>query len=238
MRLQKYLAACGVSSRRGAEQLIEAGEVLINDRVARLGDKVNLDTDIIYYKGKALSLIEEKIYLMLNKPTGYITSAKDQFGRKTVLDLVKTASPVYPIGRLDYHTSGLLLLTNDGDLAYQLTHPKHEMAKTYVVKVEGRVSDPSIAALNQGVMIDEDYLTKPAQAAIISRKGNETTLSLTIREGRNRQVRKMMTAIDHEVVALKRVSVGTLTLENLPVGKYRTLTLDELNALKGTPKFS
>ena len=162
---------------------------------------------------------------MLNKPVGYITSAKDQFGRKTVLDLIPKDMKVYPVGRLDYNTSGLLLLTNDGNFAYRLTHPKHQIAKTYIVEVTGNVTAESLEKLREGVYID-NYFTKPALVKVIG--SNPTRLELTISEGKNRQIRKMIQAIGHRVISLERVAIANLQLGGLSRGKYRYLGQDEI----------
>ena len=232
MRIQKYIALCGVASRRRAEELIKEGHIQINNITASIGDKIDPEKDVITYMGNEITLVSEKIYIILNKPTGYITSAKDQFGRKTVLDIIETPSPVYPVGRLDYHTSGLLLLTNDGDLAYMLTHPSYGMEKTYIVRVTGKVSTETINNLQNGVKIDKNYITKKAKVKINSSDNKSTTLELTIKEGKNRQVRKMIEAVGHKVVSLKRIFFAGINLGNLPLGKYRTLNNEEIMLLK------
>ena len=227
MRVQKYLSQCGVASRRKAELLIEKKEITINGEIAKLGDSI-YPGDIVKYKNKVVKLSDLLYHIMLNKPPGYITSVKDQFGRKTVLDLIPKNIKVYPIGRLDYNTSGLLLLTNDGNLAYKLTHPKHNIAKTYIVEITENITAKDLAKLRQGVHID-NYLTKPALANIIA--NDPTTLQLTIKEGKNRQIRKMLQAIGHKVISLKRVAVGNLQLGSLRQGDYRHLTQKEVSDL-------
>lgn len=233
MRLQKYLAQCGVGSRRKCETYIEEGRVKVNGQVVveqgiqvEEGDEIQFDDCIV-------KMEEQLVYYLLNKPAGYITSAADEKDRATVLDLVKDIPyRVFPVGRLDYNTTGLLLLTNDGELTYGLTHPKHHVDKTYVVKVKGVVKPSAIQKLQQGVVID-GYLTAPAKAKIIKQTGATTTISLTIYEGKNRQVRKMCAAIGYEVLRLTRVAIGSLELENLELGAYRMLKKEEIQYLKG-----
>ncbi|WP_305767749.1 pseudouridine synthase [Candidatus Epulonipiscium viviparus] len=228
MRLQKYLAAAGVASRRKSEEYIIAGKVKVNGVVVtELGTQVK-DTDIIKFNNKVVSIVTTKIYYMLNKPRGYITTAKDENGRKTVIDLIPNKNErVYPVGRLDYNTSGLLLLTNDGNFAYQLTHPKHTITKTYIVVVDGTVSNSQLQTLRTGVTID-DYTTKPSTAERIAITNNTTTLQIIISEGKNRQVRKMCAAIGHNVISLKRIAIGNVELNDLKTGKIRKLTKDEV----------
>lgn len=233
MRLQKYLATCGVGSRRKCEVYIEEGRVKVNGQVVtEQGIQVE-ETDEVEFDNQVVTMQEQLVYYLLNKPAGYITSASDEKDRATVLDLVKDVPyRIFPVGRLDYNTTGLLILTNDGALTYGLTHPKHHVDKTYVVKVKGVVRPSSIQKLQQGVVID-GYLTAPAKAKIIRQTGATTTISLTIHEGRNRQVRKMCSAIGYEVLRLARVAIGKLELEGLELGAYRMLTREEVNYLKG-----
>lgn len=232
MRLQKYISACGVASRRAAETLIIEGKIKINGQIATLGDKVDPEKDTVEYNGRIITPVTDKVYLMLNKPTGYITSSKDQFGRKTVLDLIQLDTKVYPVGRLDYHTSGLLLLTNDGDLANALMHPKYALEKTYIVRVTGNVSEEAIKHLKKGVRIDTGYTTQPAGVKILKKGNKDTTLEIKIKEGKNRQIRKMIDVIEHKVIALRRVSIGEIALGDLKIGKYRALTPEEIDSLK------
>lgn len=232
MRLQKYLASCGVASRRKCEEYILEGRVQVNKTtVLELGSKVN-DEDVVTFDGK---VIEETVgyeYYMLNKPTGYITTVKDEKNRSTVRDLMENIDTrIFPIGRLDYNTSGLLLLTNDGELTYALTHPKHHVNKTYHVKVKGPVDNASVNKLCEGVVIDEK-ITSPADVKIIEKSNFATSLALTIHEGRNRQIRKMCEAIGYSVLKLRRVAIGEIRLGNLAIGEYRKLTLEEINYLK------
>ncbi|ONI44081.1 pseudouridine synthase [Candidatus Epulonipiscioides gigas] len=232
MRLQKYLATAGVASRRKCEEYIVAGKVKINNMiVAELGVKVN-SNDIVQFENKIIQIEEKKLYYMLHKPKGYITSVKDENGRKTVIDLLQNKNErVYPVGRLDYNTSGILLLTNDGDFAYQLTHPKHTITKTYLVKVDGTVSSSEIQSLKNGVKID-DYVTKPAKVEKISEDDDTTTLQIIISEGKNRQIRKMCNKVGHNVLDLKRIAIGNVSLNGLKRGKIRELTKDEIAHFK------
>lgn len=231
-RLQKVMAHAGVASRRKSEEIIKQGRVKVNGKiVTELGVKVNPDSDKIEVDGKIISS-EKKVYLLLNKPTGYVTTVDDPRGRKTVLDLIKGVKQrIYPVGRLDYDTSGLLLLTNDGELTYILTHPSHMINKTYQVEVSGKPKKKDFHMLEKGVEL-EDGLTAPAIVDGIERKGNNTVFYLTIHEGRNRQVRRMCKKIGYPVIKLKRIRFGPLKLNNIPVGKFRYLTDKELESLK------
>ena len=228
MRLQKYLASCGIASRRKCEAYILEGKVSVNGEVIQtLGTQVE-EGDEVTFCGKPVWVQTQNVYYMLHKPVGYVTTVQDEKHRPTVLDLMEDESQrVYPVGRLDYNTSGLLLLTNDGALTYGLTHPKHHVNKCYEVKVKGVLSEQAKKALKCGVVLD-GRLTYPAQLKVV-RKGEKSTLfHLTIHEGRNRQVRRMCEAVGYPVLSLKRVSVGKLTLGDLEVGKYRALTKEEV----------
>ncbi len=232
LRLQKFLAQAGVASRRASEELILNGSVKVNNiTITELGTKINPTQDVVMYKNQIISGEEKKVYYMLNKPVGYVTTVKDEKNRKTVLDLLKTVPErIYPVGRLDCDTSGLLFLTNDGDLTYLITHPKHEVEKTYIATVRGIPNSAQLERFRQGLIID-NWKTAKAKIRILSQTKNSATLSITIREGRNRQVRKMCAAIGSPVITLKRVSVGTINLGELESGKYRPLTKKELNYL-------
>ncbi|MBM6828153.1 rRNA pseudouridine synthase [Anaerotignum lactatifermentans] len=235
-RLQKFLAEAGVASRRKAEELIAAGRVKVNGVVIReQGVKIDPKKDKVEFDGKALSQkAEKKVYLMLHKPEGYVTTSKEQFGRPAVLDLIHgVPERIFPVGRLDYDTSGLLLLTNDGDLTYRLTHPKHDVDKTYIAKLFGVPDDGELQKFRRGVTID-GRKTSPAKIQIISREKDLRfcTVEIQIHEGRNRQVRKMCEAIRHPVAQLKRTATGELKLGDLPKGKYRFLTEQEIKYLK------
>ncbi|MCX7746618.1 MAG: rRNA pseudouridine synthase [Clostridia bacterium] len=232
VRLQKYLAECGVASRRKSEELIKSGQVAINGKVVtELGTKVS-EKDEVTVEGRLVSQTEQKVYVLLNKPTGYVTTVKDQFGRASVVDLIKEIRErVYPVGRLDYDTSGLLILTNDGELTYHLTHPKHEIEKVYNAFIEGVPTEEEIKRFQEGLKI-EDYITSPAKFRIIKKENRNTWVEIVIHEGKNRQVRKMCEAIGHKVIALKRIAIGSIILGNLEEGKWRYMRNEELDALK------
>jgi 23S rRNA pseudouridine2605 synthase len=232
-RLQKYLAAAGVASRRHCETLITARRVTVNGRVVdELGTKVDPETDIVALDGRRVRPSTAMQYLLLHKPQGYVTTAKDPFGRPTVIDLLPGVKErVYPVGRLDYETEGLLLLTNDGDLAYALTHPKHRIIKSYQATIAGAPDETSLQQLRQGVQL-EDGPTAPAEVKLLEQGIDRAVLNIKIHEGRNRQVRRMLAAVGHTVLSLRRVGLGFLTLGNLPVGKYRRLNEKEVKRLQ------
>ena len=233
MRLQKYLAESGVASRRKSEDLIKKGLVTVNNEVVtELGIKIDSKKDIVAYKGKVVELKQELVYIMLHKPEGYITTAKDQFERATVLDIVSDINErIYPVGRLDYDTSGLLIMTNDGELTYKLTHPKHDVEKTYIARVLGSPTNESLEKFRNGLIID-DYKTAKAKIEIVKNEERVCSLKIIIKEGKNRQVRKMCEAIGHKAIGLKRISTGKIFLGELKRGEYRHLTTDEINYLK------
>ncbi|MGM9916649.1 pseudouridine synthase [Anaerotignum sp.] len=235
-RLQKFLAEAGVASRRKAEELIAQGKVKVNGKVVtEMGMKIDPAKDEVTYLDKKVTTKDTKmVYIMLYKPEGYVTTAKEQFGRPAVMDLVKGVKErIFPVGRLDYDTSGLLLLTNDGDLTYKLTHPKHDVDKTYIAKLYGIPDEGALQKFRRGVVIDGKR-TKPAKIQIIDKDkdGRFCTAEIIIHEGRNRQVRKMCEAIKHPVAQLKRVATGELKLGDLQKGKYRHLTEKEVKYLK------
>lgn len=232
-RLQKYLAHAGIGSRRSCEELIVQGKVKVNGQViTALGTKIDPHKDVVQINGKTVQKKERKVYIVLNKPTGYVTTSKDPQGRPTVLDLIKEKDTrIYPVGRLDFETEGLLLLTNDGELAYRLTHPKYKVKKVYHVLVKGVPEEKSLQILRKGVLLD-DGMTQPAEVKVLKRGNNTALLELTIHEGKNRQVRRMCEAIKHPVIKLKRIKVGFLTLGSLPKGKYRELSVQEIRQLK------
>jgi len=232
MRLQKFLAANGVASRRKSEELISSGRVKVNGNIiTEMGYKVDLDIDKISVDNKDIILQERKVYILLNKPTGYVTTVSEQFNRKKVTDLVDVPYRIFPVGRLDYNTSGLLILTNDGELTYKLTHPKFKVEKVYIAKVKGIPTKEASEAFENGLKI-EDYITAPAKIKILKEINQHTLVEVRIREGKNRQVRKMCEAIGHPVVELKRIAMGRIHLGNLDVGNWRYFTEREIAYLK------
>lgn len=232
-RLQKFLSDAGIASRRKAEELILDGKITVNGRIVmELGTKVDDKNDIVEFNSKIVKKKTDFIYIMFHKPEGCVTTAKDQFNRKTVLDYVKEVEQrVYPVGRLDFDTSGLLILTNDGELTYRLTHPKYNVEKTYAARVKGTFSKKETARFENGIIID-GRKTAPAKVFIIKKDGLFTSLKIIIHEGRNRQVRKMCEAVGCHVVKLKRIAVGKLFLGELKKGTYRYLTDEEIRYLK------
>ena len=235
VRLQKFLAEHGIASRRKAEELILQGKVKVNGVVVtELGTKVDSNNDEVEYDGIIVGKRDEKkVYILLNKPIDIVTTTKDQFGRKTVLDIVKVKERIVPVGRLDMYTSGALILTNDGDFVYKVTHPKHEVTKTYTVTVKGIITEKEIKQLRDGVTIDENYTTKPAFAKImkIDNEKNISRIKIEIHEGKNRQVRKMCEAIGKKVIALHRSKIGKIDVKDLKMGTWRYLTNDEVKSL-------
>ena len=259
-RLQKYLANNGIAARRKCEEFITAGRVKVNGIVVtELGTKINPDTDIIEFDRKRVKKVEKHVYILLNKPIGYVTTVKDQFDRPTVLDLVKVKEKVLPVGRLDMYTSGALILTNDGDFINKITHPKNEVEKTYTVTVKGIANQDDIKKLENGVKIynsslyeteqeselDEEeqtsssqntkdyYITGKAKAKILKTDEEKqiSRLQITIHEGKNREVRKMCEAIGKKVLALHRRKIANLDVKNLEIGQWRYLTENEVKLL-------
>jgi len=229
IRLQKWLSQSGTASRRRAEELILAGEVAVNGiTITELGARADTTRDKVTVKGKPCELIAAKIYIALHKPEGVVTTVSDPYGRPTVMDFIPAGTPCYPVGRLDYDTSGLILLTNDGDLAQRLTHPKHGAAKTYIATVKGIPPREKLAAFRSGLMVD-GQLTSPCEIEIVKKEPN-ARLRIKLQEGRNRQVRKMCEAIGYPVVSLKRVEVGPVRLGDLGRGQWRYLTAAEKRA--------
>ncbi len=237
VRLQKYLASCGVASRRGAEEIIKQGRVAVNgEKVTQMGVTIDENYDKVTLDGEIVRQESKKIYIMLNKPEGFVTTVADDKGRPTVLDLVSDVpARIYPVGRLDYDTEGLLLLTNDGDLTYKLTHPKNNIEKTYVAEVTGNINMETINKLRRGLVID-GVKTSPAVVEVVGATRLGTKLEITIHEGRNRQVRKMFEACGCLVKKLERVREAGLNLGHLPRGKWRRLSDSEVNMLKNIGK--
>ena len=233
MRLQKYLALCGVASRRRAEQMIQEGKVQVNGQTVReMGVQVDEEKDTVSVEGAVVRPEAEKHYLAYYKPIGEVTTVSDPEGRATVMDKFRDY-PVrlFPVGRLDYDSEGLLLLTNDGDMMNRLLHPSREVRKSYLIKASNDVTDEEIRTLRRGVMID-GKMTSPAEVRLIRKEAFDTVLLVTIHEGRNRQVRKMVEAVGHQVVALRRVAFGPILLGDLPRGQWRHLTPQEISKLK------
>jgi pseudouridine synthase len=231
MRINRYLADSGVASRRKAEEIIMSGRVKINNQVVtNLAVNVN-EADIVLLDGKEVSPVESYEYYMLNKPRGYVSTSKDDRERKTVLDLINSKSRLYPVGRLDYNTEGLLIITNDGDLTQKLTHPKHNISKTYVAEIEGKIEEEILEKLKKGIVI-EGVKLDPCQITRLGYNGKKTRLEIVIFEGRNREIRKMFEAFNKDVDFLKRTKVGDLKMTGLNRGEYRTLTAKEVKYLK------
>ncbi len=240
IRLQKYLAEAGIASRRKSEELILEGKIKVNNKtVKELGTKINPSKDKVEYQGKVIKKEQELVYILLNKPIGYVTTANDQFGRDQVLDLVKVKQRIVPVGRLDMYTSGALILTNDGDFVYKVTHPKHEIEKTYTVTIKGIIQKEAVEKLQQGVEI-ENYKTRPAKVKILKtdEEKKQTRLEITIHEGKNRQIRKMCETVGYKVLALHRSKIAGIGVKDLPLGKWRYLKKDEVKKLSmGTEHF-
>ena len=237
-RLQKFLARSGIASRRKSEELIANGKIKVNGQVvSELGVKINPEMDIVEYNGKQIKEENKKVYILLNKPIGYVTTVKDQFKRDTVMELVKGVKErIVPVGRLDMYTSGALLLSNDGDFINKVTHPKHEIEKTYNATIVGKVTKEDVEKLTKGVEIQDDletYVTKPAKVKIlkIDEEKNLSRIQITIHEGKNREVRRMCEAIGKKVIALHRTQIGNIDVKNLQLGKWRYLTEKEIQNL-------
>lgn len=231
MRINKFLSSLGIASRRAIDKYIEEGRIKVNGVIASTGIDVT-EEDEIYIDNKKIetSRIEEKVYFMLNKPLKVLSASSDDRGRKTVVDLIKTDKRIFPIGRLDYMTSGLILLTNDGELFNRLVHPKSEIYKKYYIKVFGEVKKEEIEELKKGVLL-EDGKTLPAKVSGIKYDKNKTSMYISIREGRNRQIRRMIEKFGYKVLMLRREKIGELSLGDLKEGKYRELTREEIEYL-------
>ena len=232
IRLQKFLAEAGIASRRKCETYIKEGKVKVNGKTAQIGDRVK-ENDNIYFNGKKVKKEEKKVYILLNKPIGYVTTVKDEYDNKKVTDLVNVKERVVPVGRLDINTTGALLFSNDGEFIYHITHPKHEIEKTYIVQVKGSVSQNEIEKLQKGIKI-ENYVTKPAKVKLINSNENTSELEIIIHEGKNRQVRKMMKAIQKEVIKLHRSKIGKLNVKDLKMGTWRYLKPHEVDKINET----
>jgi 23S rRNA pseudouridine2605 synthase len=236
-RLHKFLSNAGVASRRKCEELISNGKVKVNGSVVtELGTKIDSESDKIEYDGKIIKVSNEKVYVLLNKPIGYVTTVKDQFLRDTVMDLVKTKQRLVPVGRLDMYTSGALILSNDGEFINKITHPSNEIEKTYNATVAGQIANEDIEKIREGVEIDDNgtpYKTREAKVKIlkIDEEKNLSRIQIVIHEGKNREVRKMCESIGKRVLALHRAKIGNIDVKDLPLGKWRYLTKNEVERL-------
>jgi len=231
IRLQKYLSECGIASRRKSEELIAQGKVKVNGKLAKIGDKVNPKKDEILVSGKKVTRNNNKIYILLHKPRGFVTTMDDEMGRSCVAQLVKDAGArVYPVGRLDRQSEGMLLMTNDGEFANALTHPTKHVPKTYRVTIRPSITEEQIKILSTGIEID-GRMTAPCEVHIISREEGRVVLEIILYEGRNRQIRKMCEKLELEVARLKRTAIGSIKLGMLPQGQWRNLTEEEVHKL-------
>ena len=238
IRIQKFFTDCGVLSRRAAEEEIKAGHVRINGEIAQIGQKIDPEHDRVTYQGKPVTMDTHprNVYVMLNKPRGYVTTMHDEQGRPCVTALIKDIPVrIYPIGRLDMDSEGLLLMTNDGELANKLTHPKHEIPKIYHVKIAGTVTQDQLKALSKPMNIDE-YVIQPVEVKLISIQQDHCVLRMTLYEGRNRQIRKMCQSQKLSILTLRRIAIGDLELGNLAPGQWRYLTQSQVQYLKGNGK--
>lgn len=233
MRLNKFLASCGIASRRKCDLLITNGEVIVNGEVCtNLGMQINEKKDKVSVNGKPCTFKQENVYIKLNKPKGVVSSSSDDKGRKTVLDLVKIPNVrLFNIGRLDYDTEGLILLTNDGDFAQLITHPSFEIEKTYIANIEGQVKESELAVMRAGVVVDGERMPPCKIKQITTLKEGETRLQITINEGKNRQIRRMFEAIGRRISLLKRISVGPIKLGGLSRGEFKHLTPEEVASI-------
>lgn len=232
MRLQKYMAQCGIASRRKCEEMITAGRVAVNDiEIQKMGVDIQPEVDNITVDGKRIRPEVKKHYIIFNKPSGIVTTVHDQFGRKTIMSYFQDIPErIFPIGRLDYDSEGLLILTNDGELTYRLTHPKNQVKKTYIVKVKGIPTLDQLKIIQNGVILDR-IKTAPADVKIMNNNENTSILEIQIHEGRNRQVRRMFELIGYSVINLRRSQIGSLSLGNLQPGEWRYLSDKEVHYL-------
>ncbi len=235
IRLQKFLAENDVASRRKCEELIINGKIKVNGLVAQIGAKIDPEKDKVEYNGKIIkNKNKEYTYILLNKPIGVVTTVDDQFNRQTVIDLINIKEKrILPVGRLDMYTSGALILTDDGDFIYKVTHPKHEINKVYNATVKGIISKEDVEKLQKGVMIDNSYITREAKVKIlkIDEEKNTSRLEITIHEGKNREVRKMCEAVEKKVLALHRAKIGNISVKDLKIGNWRYLTKEEIESI-------
>lgn len=230
MRLNKYLAACGIASRRDCDEIIKQGRVKVNGKIAIIGMDID-ESDEVTFDGNKIALKKNEYYI-LNKPKGYLSTVSDDKGRKTVMDLMpENVGRIYPVGRLDFDSEGLLILTTDGELAQRLTHPSNEVPKTYLVKIEGSATEATLNPIRSGIEIEGGYVTKKCKAHIVETNKDYTKIHITITEGKNREIRKMFEAIGREVTLLKRIKIGQLTLRGLDRGAWRKLSKQEVDYL-------
>ena len=234
MRLQKFIAECGIASRRSAEKMIESGRVYVNgELVDYMGCVIDPDCDVVEIDGRVIKQESKKYYIMLNKPKNYVTTVSDDLGRPTVMQRVSDINArIYPVGRLDFDTTGLLIMTNDGEFANILTHPRHVVNKAYIARIDKPLDEAQLQRLRSGIELDGN-MTAPAKAENIKHPQKGYEVKITIHEGKNRQVRRMLDAVGANVMSLKRIAVGSLTLGNLPEGKWRRLSDAEINKLRG-----
>lgn len=233
LRLNKFLSNSGVASRRKCDEIIASGKVTVNGKiVTEIGSQINEKKDKVMVEGKAVCLPSSFVYIKLNKPKGYACTASDEKGRKTIYDLVDCEERLFSIGRLDYNTEGLIILTNDGDFANKVSHPRYDVEKEYRVTIEGKIKESELAVLRKGVVVDGQKMP-PAKVKLLSQDENVSKISVVINEGQNRQVRRMFEAIGREIKLLKRVRIGSVRLGGLSRGQWRDLTEDELNLLVG-----
>jgi len=232
LRLQKFMAENGVASRRKCEELISSGLVKVNGIIiSELGYKIDSEKDIVEVNGRIIEPSDtELVYYLLNKPKGYVSTAKDQFARPNVVSLIESDLRLYPVGRLDYDTEGLIIITNDGELTNKLTHPSYKITKEYEAVVKGVVAQKAIGTFERGIDIG-GYVTRPAKMQIVEQRKDNSLIRIVISEGKNRQVRKMCAVIGHEVISLRRIAIGALGIGDLGVGKYRELSRDEVFGL-------
>ena len=233
LRLNIFLSNSGVASRRKCDEIIASGKVTVNGKVVtEIGSQINEKKDKVMVEGKAVCLPSSFVYIKLNKPKGYACTASDEKGRKTIYDLVDCEERLFSIGRLDYNTEGLIILTNDGDFANKVSHPRYDVEKEYRVTIEGKIKESELAVLRKGVVVDGQKMP-PAKVKLLSQDENVSKISVVINEGQNRQVRRMFEAIGREIKLLKRVRIGSVRLGGLSRGQWRDLTEDELNLLVG-----
>lgn len=232
MRINKYIARAGIASRRKADELLAAGNIKVNGLTLKEPGYDVVEGDVVEVNGRRIEAEEKQVYILLNKPVGFVTTVSDDRERDTVMDLVRDVDArLFPVGRLDYNTSGMLILTNDGDFAYRMTHPRHEIPKTYRALVSGVLSDEKCARLRNGVDIG-GFITSKAEVKIVKGTPRQTLVDITIHEGKNRQVRKMFKAVGNSVQTLERIAVGNVRLGRLAAGHYRKLTREEVEYLK------